>query len=104
MTKRSVTINGHATSISLEAPFWQELRRMAGEADLSVAALIAQINVEDTINFTYFDGSGSGAVGWLRSLVPGPHVKGQMPCCVAVFAFRGEGGATDGITYTPAPP
>ncbi len=44
MTKRSVTINGHATSISLEAPFWQELRRMAGEADLSVAALIAQID------------------------------------------------------------
>ena len=44
MTKRSVTINGHATSISLEAPFWQELKRMAGEAGLSVAALIASID------------------------------------------------------------
>ncbi|HSG94120.1 MAG TPA: ribbon-helix-helix domain-containing protein, partial [Afifellaceae bacterium] len=44
MTKRSVTINGHATSISLEAPFWRELKRMAGDADLSVAALIAGID------------------------------------------------------------
>jgi predicted DNA-binding ribbon-helix-helix protein len=44
MTKRSVTINGHATSISLEAPFWRELKRMAGEAGLSVAALIARID------------------------------------------------------------
>jgi predicted DNA-binding ribbon-helix-helix protein len=44
MTKRSVTINGHATSISLEDPFWQELKRMAGEAGLSVAALIASID------------------------------------------------------------
>ncbi len=44
MTKRSVTINGHATSISLEAPFWQELKRMAEAAGLSVAALIARID------------------------------------------------------------
>lgn len=44
MTKRSITINGHATSISLEAPFWQELKRMAEEAGLSVAALIARID------------------------------------------------------------
>lgn len=44
MAKRSVTINGHATSISLEAAFWRELKRMAGEAGLSVAALIARID------------------------------------------------------------
>ncbi len=44
MSKRSVTIKGHATSISLEAPFWRELRRMADEAGLSVAALIARID------------------------------------------------------------
>jgi len=46
MTKRSVTINGHATSISLEAKFWQELKRMASEAGLSVAALIACIDAD----------------------------------------------------------
>ena len=44
MSKRSVTINGHATSISLEDPFWQELKRMADDAGLSVAALIAAID------------------------------------------------------------
>ena len=46
MTKRSVTINGHATSISLEAPFWEELKRIAEEAGLSVAALVARIDAE----------------------------------------------------------
>ena len=46
MTKRSVTINGHATSISLETAFWQELKRMADEAGLSVAALIARIDAD----------------------------------------------------------
>lgn len=46
MTKRSVTIKGHATSISLEAAFWQELKRIAGETGLSVAALIARIDAD----------------------------------------------------------
>lgn len=46
MTKRSVTINGHATSISLETAFWQELKRMADEAGLSVATLIARIDAD----------------------------------------------------------
>jgi len=46
MTKRSVTINGHATSISLETEFWQELKRMADDVGLSVAALIARIDAD----------------------------------------------------------
>jgi len=46
MNKRSVTINGHATSISLEAPFWRELKRIADEAGLSVAALVARIDAD----------------------------------------------------------
>ena len=46
MIKHSVTINGHATSISLETAFWQELKRMADEAGLSVAALIARIDAD----------------------------------------------------------
>ena len=46
MTKRSVTINGHATSISLEAPFWHELKRMADDAGLSAAALIARVDAD----------------------------------------------------------
>jgi predicted DNA-binding ribbon-helix-helix protein len=44
--KRSVTIAGHETSISLEPIFWEALRVAAGEAGLPVNALIAQIDAE----------------------------------------------------------
>jgi len=45
-TKRSVTIAGHETSISLEPMFWQALERAAEDEQLPVNALIAQIDVE----------------------------------------------------------
>ena len=45
-TKRSVTIAGHETSISLELMFWQALERAAQEEQLPVNALIARIDVE----------------------------------------------------------
>ena len=45
-TKRSVTIAGHETSISLEPMFWQALERAAAEEDLPINALIARIDVE----------------------------------------------------------
>ncbi|HET9397535.1 MAG TPA: ribbon-helix-helix domain-containing protein [Sphingomicrobium sp.] len=45
-TKRSVTIAGHETSISLEPLFWQALERAAAEEQLPVNALIARIDVE----------------------------------------------------------
>ena len=44
--KRSVTIAGHETSISLEPMFWQALERAAAEEALPVNALIARIDVE----------------------------------------------------------
>jgi predicted DNA-binding ribbon-helix-helix protein len=45
-TKRSVTIAGHETSISLEPLFWQALERAASEEGLPINALIARIDVE----------------------------------------------------------
>ena len=45
-TKRSVTIAGHETSISLEPLFWQALERAAQQEGLPVNALIARIDVE----------------------------------------------------------
>ena len=45
-TKRSVTIAGHETSISLEPLFWQALERAAHDEGLPVNALIARIDVE----------------------------------------------------------
>ncbi len=45
-TKRSVTIAGHETSISLEPLFWRALEYAAAEERLPVNALIARIDVE----------------------------------------------------------
>ena len=42
--KRSVTIAGHATSISLEPAFWQALQDLAQEEGLSLAGTIAAID------------------------------------------------------------
>lgn len=42
--KRSFTIKGHRTSISLEAPFWEALRQAAAERRTSLAALVAAID------------------------------------------------------------
>ena len=42
--KRSVTIAGHATSISLEPSFWDELQKLAREQDASLASIVAAID------------------------------------------------------------
>ena len=42
--KRSVTIAGHETSISLEPLFWTELERAAEERSTALNALIAEID------------------------------------------------------------
>ena len=42
--KRSVTIAGHETSISLEPIFWDALRDAAAEEGIPINALIARID------------------------------------------------------------
>ncbi|WP_299030564.1 ribbon-helix-helix domain-containing protein [uncultured Sulfitobacter sp.] len=42
--KHSVTLHGHRTSISLEAPFWAELRAIAQEQSKPINALVAEID------------------------------------------------------------
>ena len=42
--KRSITIAGHSTSVSLEDEFWQELNNIALVKNISVAALIRKID------------------------------------------------------------
>lgn len=44
--KRSFSIGGHRTSISLEAPFWDALKATAAEDGVSVSQLIARIDNE----------------------------------------------------------
>ncbi len=42
--KRSFSIRGHRTSISLEQPFWEALKDASGRERISLAALIARID------------------------------------------------------------
>ena len=42
--KRSITIAGHRTSVSLEAPFWDALRDLAARRGVSVQALVGEID------------------------------------------------------------
>jgi len=44
MRKRSITIDGHRTSLSLEDAFWEELGGLARARGLSLAALVAEID------------------------------------------------------------
>lgn len=44
--KRSFTIAGHSTSISLEAPFWEALKEAACERGQSLAALVEEIDAK----------------------------------------------------------
>lgn len=43
--KRSLSIAGHRTSVSLEEPFWTGLREIAAERNLPLTALIAEIDL-----------------------------------------------------------
>ena len=42
--KRSLTLRGHRTSVSLEEPFWAEFRRLAAQDGLSVNELAATLD------------------------------------------------------------
>jgi len=44
VVKRSLTISGHRTSVSLEDAFWRRLKALAAERSQSPSALIAEID------------------------------------------------------------
>jgi len=50
--KRSVTLAGHRTSLSLEHAFWQALKAAARAEGLSLNALIARIDRERSGNLS----------------------------------------------------
>jgi predicted DNA-binding ribbon-helix-helix protein len=45
LRKRSVTIAGHSTSLTLEEEFWQALQTVARQRNLSLNALVASVDV-----------------------------------------------------------
>jgi predicted DNA-binding ribbon-helix-helix protein len=44
--KRAVTIADHKTSVSLEDAFWQSVKEIASEHDMTPSELVADINSE----------------------------------------------------------
>lgn len=66
IVKRSVRIAGHATSISLEAPFWRALCDIAAIRRVSINALVAAIdaqrhgNLSSAIRLFVLDSARSG--------------------------------------------
>lgn len=46
MKKRSITIHGHRTSVSLEEPFWTTLQAIAVHRGLSLANLVQMVDKE----------------------------------------------------------
>ena len=48
--KRSLTLRGHRTSVSLEAPFWDAFRRIAEADGKAVNALAAEIDAEREVS------------------------------------------------------
>jgi predicted DNA-binding ribbon-helix-helix protein len=52
MKKYSVAIRGHRTSLTVEEPFWDSLREIAQIKSLSLAALIGEIDAQNTGNKT----------------------------------------------------
>ncbi|MGN0933118.1 ribbon-helix-helix domain-containing protein [Falsigemmobacter intermedius] len=59
--KRSLTLHGHRTSVSLETPFWEALQEIAAERKISLAKLAAEI--DDT------RGTGAGLATALRIFI-----------------------------------
>ena len=50
--KRSVTIAGHRTSVSLEAEFWAELTAISQNEDLPIGKLISKIDENNPNNLS----------------------------------------------------
>jgi len=66
MRKRSITIHGHRTSISLEDEFWQELSAIAADRGLSLNALVTEI---DKVRTSPRQGGGANLSSTLRVYV-----------------------------------
>jgi predicted DNA-binding ribbon-helix-helix protein len=46
VVKRSIVIAGHKTSVSLEDAFWQGLKQIATERDMTLSDLVATIDTD----------------------------------------------------------
>jgi len=50
--KRSVNISGHATSVSIEKPFWDLFKQRAEQQNKSINQLITEIDEARSVNLS----------------------------------------------------
>jgi len=62
--KRSVSLYGHRTSVTLEPPFWAVLERMARARGRSINALVGQIDAARPPDVTLAGALRVAALAW----------------------------------------
>lgn len=71
MAKRSITIAGHRTSVSVEAPFWKALGDIAAAKGSSLAAVIAEIDRERPRGTSLSSAIRMATLAWYRDKAEG---------------------------------
>ncbi|WP_349371181.1 ribbon-helix-helix domain-containing protein [Salinarimonas sp.] len=81
IVKRSLSIAGHRTSISLEEPFWEALRALADARGVSVQRLVGEIdaergaaNLSSAIRVRLFEAARAGELS-RGDAAPGPETE-----------------------------
>ena len=65
--KRSLTLRGHRTSVTLEDAFWQAFRDIAGDQGKPLNALAAEIDAERDLDTGLATAIWLYALDWYRS-------------------------------------
>lgn len=74
LKKRSIVIAGHATSVSLEPEFWDELKRIAEGGGVSINQLVAGIDQSRAGNLS--SAIRVFVLEYLQKKTPGPSGAG----------------------------
>ena len=96
VTKRSIVIAGHKTSVSLEDAFWKGLKEIASERDITLSEMVAAIdsgrpagNLSSAIRLFVLDhyrtmiGAAAGTQGsHVEIATPGPAVLPNKGWCL----------------------
>jgi predicted DNA-binding ribbon-helix-helix protein len=79
IVKRSISVGGHKTSVSLEAPFWDGLKEIAELRSLTVSQVVAEIdahrhqgNLSSTIRLFVLDQARANAGASMGAVAPMP--------------------------------
>jgi len=75
MAKRSITIAGHRTSVSIEEPFWRALGDIAASKGTSLAALIADIDQARQPNSNLSSAIRVAVLAWYRDKAEAANVE-----------------------------